>query len=108
MVIDTHAHVFFLDSFIDYDNKPLFQYMDEQKVDICSCIAAANKENDGVIENAAAEKLFDVGHPGFLLQSHFALESIPAAGESGSAFRRAPRKTRFFRIYEEKGNCENE
>ena len=64
--------------------------------------------HDGVIENAAAEKLFDVGHPGFLLQSHFALESIPAAGESGSAFRRAPRKTRFFRIYEEKGNCENE
>ena len=52
--------------------------------------------HDGVIENAAAEKLFDVGHPGFLLQSHFALESVPAAGESGSAFRRAPRKTRFF------------
>ena len=51
MVIDTHAHVFFLDSFIDYDNKPLFQYMDEQKVDICSCIAAANKENGGVIDH---------------------------------------------------------
>ena len=41
MVIDTHAHVFFLEKFIDYDDKPLFQYMEEQGVDICSCIAAA-------------------------------------------------------------------
>ena len=64
MVIDTHAHVFFLDSLIDYDNKPLFQYMDEQKVDICSCIAAANKENDGVIENVRKypDKLFGIGY----------------------------------------------
>ena len=64
MVIDTHAHVFFLDSFIDYDNKPLFQYMEEQNVDICSCIAAANKENDGVIENVRKhpDKLFGIGY----------------------------------------------
>ena len=53
-----------MDSFIDYDNKPLFQYMDEQKVDICSCIAAANKENGGVIENVRKypDKLFGIGY----------------------------------------------
>ena len=63
MVIDTHAHVFFLEKFIDYDDKPLFQYMEEQGVDICSCIAAANKENIGVIENVQKykDKLFGIG-----------------------------------------------
>ena len=64
MVIDTHAHVFFLEKFIDYDDKPLFQYMEEQEVDICSCIAAANKENIGVIENVQKykDKLFGIGY----------------------------------------------
>lgn len=64
MVIDTHAHVFFLDAFIDYDNKPLFQYMEEQNVDVCSCIAAANKENDAVLENVGKypDKLFGIGY----------------------------------------------
>lgn len=64
MVIDSHAHVFFLDSFIDYDNKPLFQYMEEQGVDVCSCIATANKENDDMIASVQKypDKLFGIGY----------------------------------------------
>ena len=38
--------------------------MEEQEVDICSCIAAANKENIGVIENVQKykDKLFGIGY----------------------------------------------
>lgn len=64
MIIDTHAHVFFLDAHVDYENKPLFQYMEEQNIDMCSCIAAANREMEGVIENVRKypDKLFGIGY----------------------------------------------
>ncbi|QEK18997.1 hypothetical protein LAJLEIBI_03028 [[Clostridium] hylemonae DSM 15053] len=64
MVIDTHAHVFFLDKFIDYDDKPLFQYMEEQKVDRCSCIATTKAENAAMLESVGkyGDKLFGIGY----------------------------------------------
>ena len=64
MVIDTHAHVFFLDKFIDYDDKPLFQYMEEQKVDRCSCIATTKAENAAMLESVEkyGDKLFGIGY----------------------------------------------
>ena len=61
MVIDTHAHVFFLDKFIDYDDKPLFKYMEEQKVDRCSCIATTKAENAAMLESVG--KYGDKLHP---------------------------------------------
>lgn len=64
MVIDTHAHVFFLDKFIDYDNKPLFQYMEEQGVDICSCIATTKAENSAMLDSVEmfGDKLYGIGY----------------------------------------------
>ncbi len=64
MIVDAHAHVFFLEGMVDYYNKPLFEYMAINRIDICSCIAATKNENEGVIKSVTkhSDKLFGIGY----------------------------------------------
>lgn len=63
-VIDSHCHVFVMDSYEHFKDKPLFEYIEYFDMEKCAVIACNERENDQVIEAVKAhpDKLFGIAY----------------------------------------------
>lgn len=62
--IDSHCHIFVMDSYEHYKDKNLFEYIEHFELDKCAVIACNERENDAVIEAVQkfSDKLFGIAY----------------------------------------------
>ena len=63
-VIDSHCHIFVMDSYEHYKDRPLFEYIEHFAIEKCAVIACNERENEQVIEAVQKnrDKLFGIAY----------------------------------------------